>query len=242
MPTSSAAAEPSRAAGVLITRPEPGASETAHRLAALGWQPVVAPALAVVAGALTRPGTPQAVLVTSANALPALPASLHATLLLAVGDATAARARDAGFADVRSAGRDAEALAVLVAATCTPGGGPLLLASGAGQGLALAADLRARGFTVRRRVAYAARPVSEISVAGRKALDEGGLRAALFFSPDTARAFMSILQRDRTAPLVQGIEALALSPAVAAPLRVAPWRSVRIAAHPTQDELLALLS
>lgn len=229
-------------AGVLITRPEPGASETARRVTELGFSPVVAPALEVVPQRLNGPGTPQAVLVTSRNALPALPATLHGIRLIAVGDATAARARAAGFQDVLSAGKDAEALAELVTARCAPAAGALLLASGAGQGLGLAADLRARGFTVRRRVAYAARPVSELCVAARKALDAGTLRAALFFSPDTARAFMTILQRDMAPAVVHGIEALALSKATAAPLQTVPWRQIRIASHPSQDELLALLS
>ena len=36
---------PESGAAVLVTRPEPGAAETARRVAALGWRPVLAPAL-----------------------------------------------------------------------------------------------------------------------------------------------------------------------------------------------------
>ncbi len=242
MPIHPSAGEQSIRNGVLITRPEPGASETAKRIVALGFEPIVAPVLAVTGRALPPLGEPQAVLVTSGNALPALPASLYGTKLLAVGDATAARARAAGFTDVLSAGKDAEALAELAASVCNPRDGTLLLASGAGQGLALATALRGRGFKVRRVVAYAAKPITEFSVAVRKALDAGGLRAALFFSPETARVFMTIFQRDMAAALVQGIDALAISKAAALPLPKLPWRRIQIAAHPTQDELLALLS
>lgn len=241
MPTDARAGEQSGRI-VLVTRPEPGASETARRLTEMGFVPLVAPVLEVVPRPLLRPGAPQAVLVTSGNAIAALPAGLHATRLLAVGDATAAKALAAGFTDVQSAGRDAEALAVLAAQVCTPSAGALLLASGAGQGLALAATLRAQGFRVQRRVAYAARPVVEFSVAVRLTLDAGRVDSALFFSPDSARAFMTILQRDFAASLVQGMEALALSKATAAPLHAAAWRRIRIASHPTQNELLALLS
>ena len=86
----------------------------------------------------------QAVLLTSANAvIPGLPDAR----VLAVGDATAARARAAGFTDVQSAGRDAAALAVLVEQTCRPAAGPLLLASGEGQGMALATQLRGGGLS-----------------------------------------------------------------------------------------------
>jgi uroporphyrinogen-III synthase len=181
------------------------------------------------------------VLVTSGNALAALPAALHGTLLLAVGDATAARARTAGFTEVHSAGRDATALAELAAAMCAPRDGPLLLASGAGNGLDLAAALRARGFRVLRRVAYAARPVAALPEPARIALAGGTLRAALFFSPATARVFMTILQRDMPADSVREIDALAISRATEQVLKPLPWRRLRVASHPTQDELLTLL-
>ncbi len=209
---------------------------------ALGFQPVLAPAMIIATRALAAPGQPQAVLVTSGNALPALPAALHRLPLFAVGDATAARARMAGFATVLSAGRDAAALAELVASRCVPSAGPLLLASGEGQGTALAADLRARGFTVLRRVAYAARPAEALPVAARAALAERRVKAALFFSPQSARTFVTILQRDMSAEIVQGIEALAISPPTEAALRSLPWLRVRVASHPNQDELLTLLS
>src|SRR5512136_604668 len=90
--------------GVLVTRPEPGARDTAERLRALGFVPVMAPALCIkpVAAALGDLAEIQAVVVPSGNALPALPAELRGITVLAVGDATAARARDAGFRDVRS--------------------------------------------------------------------------------------------------------------------------------------------
>lgn len=226
---------------ILVTRPEPGASETAARLAALGRRALLAPMLTIVPRPLTDAAPPQAVLVTSGNALGALPEGLHGVKLLAVGDATAARARAAGFADVRSAGRDAEALALLAAQVCRPGYGPLLLASGAGQGMALAAALRARGFHVRRRVAYAAAPVPSLPEAAAAALREGAVRAALFFSAETARVFVTRLRQALPAESVGNIVALALSPSVGRALFPLPWRAIRVASHPNQDELLTLL-
>ncbi len=226
---------------MLITRPQPGADETAARIAARGLVPVVAPLLEIAPRRVAGFGQPQAILVTSGNALAGLPTSLHGTRLLAVGDATAARARLAGFAQVHSAGRDAAALAELAAGLCVPWGGPLLLASGAGQGSALAAALRARGFRVVRRVAYAARPVPALPEAARTALAADSLRAIVFFSPLTARVFVTMLERDSPHAAVREVEALAISRAAASALRVLPWRRVRVASHPTQEELLTLL-
>lgn len=224
-----------------MTRPEPGASETAARLAALGRQPLLAPVLRIAPRQLRAAGRPQAVLVTSGNALPALPAALHALPLLAVGDATAARARAAGFAAVHSAGRDATALAALARQLCRPQDGPLLLAAGAGQGQALAASLRGQGFRVVRRVAYAATPVDALPDEAAAALHRGQVRAALFFSAETARTFVTLLRRALPDAAARSVTALALSPAVGRALGPLPWRAIRVASHPSQDELLTLL-
>src|SRR5690348_946173 len=89
-----------RARGILITRPEPGASETAGRVAMLGYQPVLAPVLTVQSRGVSLPPAErvQAILVTSGNAIPLLPDTHRHLPLLAVGEATAARACAAGFA------------------------------------------------------------------------------------------------------------------------------------------------
>jgi uroporphyrinogen-III synthase len=226
---------------VLVTRPRPGAEETARRLIAMGVEPVVAPVTAVVPLALRLPpaAAMQAVLVTSANALAAL-GPLGGVRLLAVGDATAARAREAGFDRVESAGGDAEALARLASQRCDPAGGPLLLAGQQGQGRRLARRLRAAGFTVQHRSVYAVRRVPELPAAARTALLEHRVSAVLFFSPGTARAFVGLAA---ALPLVSfaGVDSLAISPAAAAVLRALPWQRIRVAPAPNQNELLGLL-
>src|SRR5205807_2131790 len=115
--TARAISLPETGAGILITRPEPGASETAARLARQGLRPIVAPVLEVriLTSHLPPPARLQAILVASGNAVPALPASHRHLPLLAVGEATASRAKAAGFARVASADGDARALAALAA-------------------------------------------------------------------------------------------------------------------------------
>jgi uroporphyrinogen-III synthase len=228
---------------ILVTRPLPGADETMRRLEAMGLHPVLAPVLQVASltPRLPPPQSLQAVLVSSGNALVGLPEAYFDLKLLAVGDATAARAGLHGFRDVRSAGRDAAALAALAGEICVPQAGALLLASGLGQGATLAARLRAGGFRVFRRSLYAARPVAALPPAAETALRAGTLRAALFFSPATARAFVTLLA-GATCPLpVETVDALAISARTSAALRVLPWHSIRVASRPNQDELLALL-
>jgi len=227
---------------VLVTRPPPGAIETARRLSALGWQPIAAPCLDVAPRPVRLPaaGSLAAILVTSGQAVGGIPASHHAVRLLAVGEATAARARAAGFSDVRSADGDAAALAALARSSLDPAKGRLLLASGARQGLALAAELRAAGFAVIRRVVYAATPAHALPVHALDALAAGQVRAVMFFSAETARAFSALLPSGLR-PTLSGADALAIGWPAASALRHLPWQAVRVALRPTQDEMFALL-
>ncbi len=208
----------------------------------LGWSPVSAPCL-VTEPRPTRlppPGRLAAILITSGQAVAALPASHHRVKLFSVGAATAAKARAAGFADAHSADGDAAALAALVKARLDPTAGTLLLASGAGQGLGLARELRAAGFHVIRRVVYAARPAAALPPYALAALAGGQVCAAMFFSARTARVFARLLPA-ALRPRLAGAEALAIGAEAAEVLRRLPWRAVRVAVRPTQDEMFALL-
>jgi uroporphyrinogen-III synthase len=242
-PTSLTEPALTEAGGILITRPEPGAYETAQRVAALGFQPVMAPLLDIAPLPVSWPasGRIQAILVTSGSAVPLLPVSHHHLPLFAVGGATAARARAAGFSHVSSADGDAKALAALVAQSCNRLACPLLLACGRNQGTAIAADLRARGFAVLRRVVYLAMPLPYLPAAALDAFNSGTLAAALFFSAETARQCVHLMQSARLDAAVRSVDALAISETVGVALQVLPWRRVRIAARPNQEAMLALL-
>ncbi len=222
---------------VLITRPG-FADTTSARVAARGFDPIVAPFLTIAAKTVAMPRRAQAVLVTSSNALASLPPG--GVRLFAVGDATAERARAHGFADVLSASGDAAALAALVAREADPASGPLVLASGAGQGAALASNLRRRGFRVARRVCYTARPVSHFPDAAALALQSGRLRAAMFLSAETADAFVRLLPPALWGAL-HGVAALAIGQTTAERLEALPWLRVCRARSPTLDDVLALI-
>jgi uroporphyrinogen-III synthase len=228
---------------VLITRPEPGASETAARVALLGFVPIIAPAIRIHPTPARAPAAAAlaAVLVTSGNAVDALPQAYHDTCLFAVGDATAERARKAGFKQVLSAGGDAASLAELVIRRQNPKNGTLLLASGRGQGGALAESLRQAGYRVVRRVFYEALPAWDLPPAAAAALRQGRVHAALFFSAETARQFVRLARRIGLADTLTAVEAVSIGRPAAVALEALPWRSIRVAARPTQDEMLALL-
>lgn len=229
---------------ILVTRPEPGCAETAAAVAALGWRPLPAPAL-LLAGCLSpgwQPPPCQALLLPSRASARALAGRIDPTLpVLAVGAGTAAEARAAGFLSVRHAEGDAASLAAAAAGWLDPRRGALLLAVGRGYGAALAAALRGRGFTVQRRVVYAAAPATALPDAAVSALRAGTVRGALFLSPRSAQVTQALLRRGGLAETVRGVVAFALSGRIATALADMPWQDIRATREPDPAALLALL-
>lgn len=229
--------------GVLITRPEPGASQTAGRIAALGLRPVLAPMLAVRAAErpLEPPARFAATVLTSGNAIPVCPPVCHERPAFAVGSATAERARAAGFRMVIDADADAAALPGLVAATIGAAGQSLFLPVGRFQGGSLSTALRARGYRVARRVAYHAAAVETFPEAAAMALKLKEIVMAMFFSAETARVFARLIRVAGLAPALADVVAVAISDRAAESLKDLPWRAVRVAARPNQDAMLVLV-
>ncbi len=236
-----------RARKVLITRSESDAARVAAQLAARGLDALIEPLLAIrhlPQGAQVL--TPfldgvQAVLLTSANGARAFAAATprRDLKILAVGDATAAAARNAGFADVTSANGKVEDLAALAIASLKPARGALVHAAGTVTAGDLAGLVGAAGFTLRRAVLYEAVPAERLSDSIREAFARGEIAAALFFSPRTAATFVRL-----AAPIggdCARVAALALSPAVASSLRGLPWRSIIVAAAPNEAALIEAL-
>ncbi|NKE43918.1 uroporphyrinogen-III synthase [Roseomonas frigidaquae] len=237
---------------VLVTRPEPGGAETAARLEALGWRPLLAPALVLAPRRFALPPC-QAVLLTSRAAARALPPPKEQPCadlpLLAVGEATAEAARAAGWAQAEAAEGTAADLARLATARLDPQAGPLLLLVGQGYALDLAADLRGRGFGVLRRIAYAARPALALPAPVLAALADPQASDApariLFHSPRSAGCAITLFRKAGHAETIARMAALVISPRVAEAARTAlaplQWRDLRVAARPTENALLALL-
>jgi uroporphyrinogen-III synthase len=232
---------------VLVTRPAEDAEALAATLRARGIEPLIEPLLTIE---LIEDGArrlapllegAQAALFTSANGVRAFAAAttLRGLPAFAVGDATAAAARAAGFATVESAGGAVGDLARLVAAKLQPDAGALVHAAASSVAGDLAGALSRIGYEVRRAVLYEAVPASRLSETARQALTEGAIDLALFFSPRTAATFVRLAEADGLAATCSKVTALALSPAVAAALVACEWRSVAIAEAPTEASLLA---
>jgi len=233
----------------IVTRPRDDAAALVSALAARGVAALLAPMLTIrpapdaARHLAERLAGSQAVLFTSANGVRAFAAASPRRELpvLAVGDASAAAARIAGFRSVASAGGDVADLVELVSAHLSPEGGALLHAAGSAVAGDLAGTLAARGFTVHRATLYDAVPIDALAPELAAAMQRGEADAALFFSPRTATTFVRLAAAAGVGDACRAIMAVALSPAVASALGELSWRAVRVAARPSQDDLLAAL-
>ncbi len=231
---------------IVITRPEEDAERFAGDVRSAGAEPVIAPLMAVryLDGAPPTLDGAQALLFTSANGVRALArATKHGSggrglPVFAVGDATAAAARDAGFTNVRSAEGDVADLASLAAGALDPAAGRLLHVAGTAVAGDLAVDLAARGFEVARAVLYEMEIAEILPTAAADVLQAGGGGIALF-SPRTADLFAQLVLDAGLAGACAGTTAFCLSDAVAGSISGLRWGGVRVAARPTAAALLA---
>jgi uroporphyrinogen-III synthase len=215
---------------VWITRARPGAEASAAWVRLLGHEAVVAPLLSVrdIPGEIDLAGV-DALAFTSANGARAFAARSAARDLpvYAVGEATAAAAREAGFADVRTAEGDVAALARLIIEERP---GSVLHAGARVPAGDLVGALNAAGIEARRLALYESVPTG-LSAAPRAAY-------VLAHSPAAARELAAMLYA-RPAP---HLTVLCLSPAVAAPLQDLPLARLAVAAAPTEAALKDLLA
>jgi uroporphyrinogen-III synthase len=197
-----------------------------------------------VAAVPVGPSLPEnvsATVLTSRNAVPGCPESCFAKPAFTVGSATAAAARSAGFVNVIDADADASVLPDLIADTISASGQTLFLPVGRGLGGDLTRALRLRGFRVIRRVAYQTAAAAALPGDAAAHLRQEDLSAALFFSAETARTFVRLVQAAGLTGSVADVEAVSISERSAMALRSLPWRRISIAAKPNQDAMLVLL-
>ncbi len=229
---------------ILITRPAEDSAVIAARLAAMGHEGVVAPLL-----------TPrfddspqldffavQAVLITSANGVRAfVRVSRRRDIpVFAVGPQTAAVARQAGFMDVRNADGDVHALAACAARWAKPDAGALVHVCSHEAPSRLTTLLARAGFVAGALRLYRMEVAATLPDTARVELERGGLDAAMFFSPRSAGVFRDLLLR-QDEKLAAPLCALCISTNTVKALAPLTFKTVRVAAHPNQDAMLALV-
>lgn len=236
---------------VLVTRPAPDGPRTAERLAGLGFDPMQAPLSSLrevpdLERILGAHPTPAGLAVTSAVGLRILDARLAARPswrnlpLFAVGDRTASEASQYGFADVRSAAGDLDALAALIRATAWRPGDRLLHAAGEDR----AGDLSAAvgpSVTVETLVLYRMLWVEALPAEAADAWAGDRIHVVLHYSPRAAAAFVRLAAHAGRPVAASPARHVALSRQVGLPLVEAGVTPV-IALKPDEVSLLDALS
>ena len=229
---------------LLVTRPEPDATDTAGRLAALGLDPVLCPLmeLAVLDARLPVPDGLSGVILTSANALRALAARDALTPyfglpVFAVGDKTARAARAAGFAEVTSAEGDAGALIDLLAATAKSG--TFFYPSAVETARDLPKALAGAGLLVIAAEVYGMTAVSRLPETVSTALADGAIDAVLVYSRRMAALFSELTELVLSPERRRALTLICLSEAVAAPLVAHGFPRIVLADFPSEEAMMA---
>lgn len=216
---------------VLVTRAEPGASRTAARLEALGFEPVLAPTSTIeplqVAIEL-NPG--ESLALTSPNGAMAAGRllSTREPNVFAVGDATADTARAIGFTQVTSAQGDGAGLASAIAEA---GVDSILHIRGRDQAFDLVSALSTQGIKARSVIAYIAQPAPALPDTALEALDQGAL--VLIHSAKGGERFVTLC------PSSAALHRYAvISEAAATPLRAAGATRLSVSERPDETALL----
>lgn len=211
---------------VLILRPEPGASATGQAVARFGCEPIVVPLFVALPVTWTLPEAEvDAVAMTSANAARLGGDGLRALTYLplyAVGEATAAAARAAGFHDIVTSDGDVDDLAAMipdgvrVAHLCGTERRPLT-----------------HGFVTDIAVyRTAVRPIDAATLAAIVRAD-----VALVHASSAGRRLAELLPPGARG----GLRVVAIS-ARAADACGDGWDAIAVAAHPREDAMLALVA
>ncbi|MGE6741464.1 uroporphyrinogen-III synthase [Allorhizobium pseudoryzae] len=230
---------------VIVTRPPDSAARTAEKLVRLGHEPVLLPVSAPVhapqaaADALSLPHA--ALAITSAEAVRALTQidlSAHReTPVYTVGETTAEAARQAGFRTVEAGPGDGEQLAALLA---DRGIQDILYLAGSPRAPRFEAGLSAAGLRFRTAETYRMREIDWTDK--QNASLHPFPDAVLLYSGETTRRFFQ-----RTLALLpdapdRRFHVLCLGAQIAIHVPQKDTIAVHVAEHPTENDLLLLLS
>lgn len=183
-------------------------------------------------------GTASAIILTSANAVPALEGLDPAIRVFAVGPDTASAARAAGLSNVAAASGTAASLLEMVRHRWRPDYGPLAYASGRHVSVDVAGALAVQGFRCRRVEVYATAQVRQLPEEAKNLLQRGQIDAVLFMSVRTADAFCGLVASTGNPEVCRRARSLSLSDKIATRLGHLPWLESLTAASPTREGIL----
>jgi len=225
---------------VLIIRPLDDALPLAEILKSKGVIPLLYPLFKPLFLPLPPLKDPQAFIITSKNALRAIEnhESLKNIPVFTGGDETAALARTLGFSNVTSASGTSKDLIPLLLEKANPTNGILWHLSGEMIKTDLVSILQSKGFQAKRQIVYKIEGVNTLPIELQTQLLQQEISHVLFFSPETTRHFINLLNKNNLAPSAHHITSLCLSEDVAQQGSGISWKDVWISPQPTSQSMM----
>lgn len=231
---------------VWVTRPQPGAEQTAARLEALGYEAFVAPLTEIVGvPADVSPLADCAALVfTSANGARFFPSDAAKALLskpvFAVGQATADAVHALGFLTIVIGDSDASSLAPLIAER-TEDGDAIGYITGFQRTGTLEQSLAALNRKAVLVEVYDTKKVSQITYDKSSFFETAAPRAILIYSQLSAEVLVSMVASGAIVQNIENARYIAISPRVADVLAPLGTDQIDVAAMPNEAAMFAAL-
>ncbi|GAB5455540.1 MAG: hypothetical protein Hens2KO_17690 [Henriciella sp.] len=227
---------------IIVTRAEPGASETVERLKALGKRPLLAPMLSLrelTDEPIPDPKDLSGLVFTSANGVRTYSARRADRQLPAwcVGPATAQAAREEDFETVHESAGNAVDLAEFITTRMTAPERPLLHVANAAAGGTLKKTLESKGYRTLFAPIYEMLPAQSLPDAVSDLFNQNTQSIVLVHSEKGAKAFAALID----AQALSNCTGVAISDRASGPLEPLNLNAIYIADVPNEDGLFAAL-
>lgn len=233
---------------LLLTRPHEDSERLARLSQIQGYDPIIEPLLTPIylEDKIVVPGHLQSVLITSKQALksltrlPEFPVFQKIELICA-GEKTAELAQEVGIQKVFVAGEAVDQMMTWIKDNRTLARGPFLYLHGDVVTKDIRTHLEESGYQVLTQKIYEMVEAQTFSSQTLDLIQRKIFHGITFFSPRTARIFVSMAHKFKLETCFSKTYAFCLSSAVAQEIEVFSWQGIEIAKSPTEAALMELL-
>tara|TARA_Y100000590_G_C15699429_1_gene1006285 strand:+ start:946 stop:1671 length:726 start_codon:yes stop_codon:yes gene_type:complete len=230
---------------ILITRPEPDASDLTIKLISKGYKVLKSPIVDIIEykNNLTDLDNISAVITSSKNGIRSLArANKNRNICLyVVGQASKEEAERIGYTNIRVGPGDAIGLCDLICDKLSPSHDDLIYISGRHQSFDISGYLISKKFNIKKVVLYEVKAKKDFPKKIIEAIKNNEIDALLFYSPRVAEIFVEFIQEKNLANQVKNFDVFCISAKVAKKIENVGWRRVLIANYPDQKSIFSLL-
>lgn len=230
---------------ILITRPEPDASDLAVKLVSRGYRVLTAPIVDVIQykNNLINLEKISVVITSSKNGIRSLARvnNNRNICLYVVGKASKEEAERIGYTNIKAGPGDAIGLCKLISKKRSPSNDNLLYISGKHQSFDISSYLISKKFNIKTVILYEVRAKKRFPKKIIQAIENKEIDALLFYSPRVAEIFMKFIQEKNLVNQVKNFDVFCISAKVAKKIENIGCRRILIANSPDQKSIFSLL-